>query len=158
MRKIINPFTEINGYNCFGCSPDNSYGLRMDFFEDGDEVCAVWQPLEHFQGYGKILHGGIQATLMDELASWYIYVKKNTAGVTSRIDVKYIKPVYINKGRIEIRSKLKDITGNLMVIYAELKDGSGELCSSSDVTYFTYPEKAARARLYYPGRDAFFEK
>ncbi len=158
MRKIINPFTGIEGYNCFACSPNNDHGLRMEFFEDGNDVAAIWEPDGHFQGYGKILHGGIQATLMDEIASWYIYVKRNTAGVTSAIDVRYIKPVYTDRGAIEIRARLKEIRQNIMVISAELKDKSGFVCTVAAVTYFTYPEKTARTRLHYPGRDAFFEK
>ena len=28
----------MEGYNCFGCSPDNEAGVRMEFYEDGDEV------------------------------------------------------------------------------------------------------------------------
>ncbi len=158
MRKIINPFTGISGYNCFGCSPFNEHGMKMEFFEDGDEVAAVWDPSDHFQGYGKILHGGIQATLMDELASWYIYVKMNTAGVTAGIDVKYVKPVRTDKGPIEIRSILKETRKNIMLISTELKDNSGILCAKAVVSYYTYPEKIARAKLHYPGRDAFFEK
>ena len=44
-----------------------------------------------------------------------------------------------------------------MMISAELKDSDGKVCSKAVISYFTYPEKVARAKLYYPGRDAFFE-
>lgn len=42
MRKIINPWKDMEGYNCFGCSPDNEAGVRMVFYEDGDEIVSVW--------------------------------------------------------------------------------------------------------------------
>ena len=29
MKKIINPWKKLEGYNCFGCSPDNEYGVKM---------------------------------------------------------------------------------------------------------------------------------
>ena len=32
MKKIINPWKDMEGYNCFGCSPDNEAGVRMEFF------------------------------------------------------------------------------------------------------------------------------
>ena len=35
MKKIINPWKNMEGYNCFGCSPDNEAGVRMEFYEDG---------------------------------------------------------------------------------------------------------------------------
>ena len=31
MKKIINPWRNHEGYNCFGCSPDNSIGLHVKF-------------------------------------------------------------------------------------------------------------------------------
>lgn len=42
MQKIINPWKETEGYNCFGCSPGNPAGLHMDFYEDGDEIVCRW--------------------------------------------------------------------------------------------------------------------
>ena len=38
MKKIINPWRNHEGYNCFGCSPDNPIGLHMEFYEDGDYI------------------------------------------------------------------------------------------------------------------------
>ena len=35
MKKIINPWRNHEGYNCFGCSPDNPIGLHLEFYEDG---------------------------------------------------------------------------------------------------------------------------
>ena len=40
MKKIINPWKDMEGYNCFGCSPDNEAGVRMEFYEDGDEAVS----------------------------------------------------------------------------------------------------------------------
>lgn len=44
MKKIINPWCGMEGYNCYGCNPDNKSGLRMEFYEDGDEIVSVWNP------------------------------------------------------------------------------------------------------------------
>ena len=87
MRKIINPYEKLEGFECFGCSTKNNIGLNLDFFEDGEYVISRWKPRIVLQGYKGILHGGIQATLLDEVASWVVYVKAKTAGVTSRIDI-----------------------------------------------------------------------
>ena len=46
MKKIINPWRNHEGYNCFGCSPDNPIGLHMEFYEDGDYIVSTWHP-EH---------------------------------------------------------------------------------------------------------------
>ena len=51
MKKIINPWKDMEGYNCFGCSPDNEAGVRMEFYEDGDEVVSIWKPRPEYQGW-----------------------------------------------------------------------------------------------------------
>ena len=44
MKKIVNPWLGIDGYFCFGCAPDNEAGVKMEFYEDGDEIVSVWKP------------------------------------------------------------------------------------------------------------------
>ena len=65
MKKIRNPYIglEAEGYNCFACAPHNPYGLKMEFYEDGDDVVCYWTPRAEYQGWVQTLHGGIQATL-----------------------------------------------------------------------------------------------
>ena len=53
MKKIINPWKDMEGYNCFGCSPDNEAGVRMEFYEDGDEVVSIWKPRPEYQGWAE---------------------------------------------------------------------------------------------------------
>lgn len=48
MRKLYNPFSSLPGFYCFGCSPDNHHGLKMDFFEDGDAIVSTWEPSDYF--------------------------------------------------------------------------------------------------------------
>jgi uncharacterized protein (TIGR00369 family) len=155
-RKIINPFTGKNGYNCFGCDPGNHHGLKMEFVDEGEYVTARWSPRNYFQGYKDVLHGGIQATLMDEIASWYVYAKLNTAGVTSKLEIRYKKPVYVNHGDITIRAKLISIKRNLANFKVELLDSENKLCAEAAVQYFTFDEKVARERFWYPGVEAFY--
>ena len=158
MRKIINPFPGSEGYRCFACSPDNRFGLNMTFAEDGDEVICNWEPRDHFQGYRNILHGGIQSTLLDELAAWVVFVKVKTSGTTSRIEVFYHKPVFTNQGIIRLRGRLSEIKGNIATVKAEIVDTRGEVCTEATVDYYTFPEKIARKKLYFPGYEKFFEE
>ena len=56
MKKIINPWNKKEGYNCFGCCKSNESGVKMDFYEDGDEVVSFWKPQPQFQGWTNTLH------------------------------------------------------------------------------------------------------
>lgn len=160
MKKIKNPFTEKDTsrkeYNCFGCSPFNKNGLHLEFWEDGDEIMAKWQPQKSMEGWLGVLHGGIQATLVDELAGWIVLLKKNTAGVTSALHIDYLKPVYITKGKVTIKGKLISSEGRIAKIECSLLDGDGNECLRAKADYFCFPEKIAKAKYHYPGVEAFY--
>lgn len=156
MKKITNPFVGKENYNCFGCCPDNKSGLQMEFIDLGNQVICDWEPKDHLQGYINVLHGGIQATLMDEIASWYVYTKLETGGVTSKISVRYKKPVYTNRGKIKITAELKAINKNLADITTQIFDSDGKLCSEGEIQYFILPKEQAKEKLNYPGVEKFY--
>ncbi|MDO5130133.1 MAG: PaaI family thioesterase, partial [Prevotellaceae bacterium] len=72
MKKIINPWEGMPGYNCIGCSPDHPFGFHLHFYEDGEYIVSQWQPTSDFQGWVNTLHGGIQALLLDEICGWVV--------------------------------------------------------------------------------------
>ena len=156
MRKIHNPFRGREGYNCFGCSPDHQTGLHLSFLEEGAELIAEWEPEARFEGYHGVLHGGIQATILDEIASWVVYVKIKVAGVTSSMNVRYHKPIYLNGGPLKIHAGLMKMRRNLADIHASIYDSNNELCCEATITYFTFSEEKSRESFFYPGEDAFY--
>lgn len=158
MRKIINPYTHLEGYNCFGCSSKNELGLQMEFYEDGEYVKSKWAPKAHLAGYGNILHGGIQSTILDEIASWVVYTKAKTAGVTATLNVKYKSTVFTDKGDLTIRAKLIDQNRRFATINAELLDHNENVCAEAEVKYFIFPIEVAKQKYKYPGPEAFFDK
>ena len=158
MRNLRNPFSRLEGYNCFGCSPDNPLGLHLVFTEEDDEIVSHWQPDKNFQGYFNILHGGIQATLMDEIASWTVYVKVKTAGFTSKADIRYLKTVGMDQGPLMLRAKVKQMRRNLADIEVLLFDKNNTLCAKALMTFFTFPPDQSKQFMYYPGHVQFYEE
>jgi len=157
MRKIKNPYNHLEDYNCFGCSSKNDLGLKMEFYEDGDYIVSKWQPKSHLAGYGNILHGGIQSTILDEIASWVVYTKVQTAGVTATLNVKYKNTVFTDKGELTVRAKLINKDRKFALIRAEILNSVGVICSVAEVKYFIFPQEMAKQRFHYPGVEAFFE-
>lgn len=156
MRKIVNPWDNMPGFECFGCSKANPLGLKLDFFEDGDFVVANYRPDVHFQGYHNVLHGGIQATLLDEIASWVVYVKLQTAGVTSSLNIKYRSPVILGEGYIRLKASVKEYSGRIAQIRGELYNAANKLCSEADIQYFVFPPNVAKEKYHYPGIEKFY--
>ena len=156
MVRLKNPYARFSGYNCFGCSPSNTAGLRMEFYEDGEEVVSTWSPEHHFQGFHDVLHGGIQATMMDEIASWVVFIKLDTAGVTYRLNTRYRAPVRISRGEITLRARFIEQKRSIAVMEVVLLDGEGNKCSEGTVDYFLLPRERAVRELHYPGKEAFY--
>lgn len=158
-RKIINPYAKENmpGHNCFGCSPTNPIGLNLQFYDNDGVVEIDWNPQEQYEGYTNVIHGGIQATLLDEVACYVVYTQCKTAGVTINLNVTYRSPCYISDGVIKILGKLKAVEGRKAFIDAKIINGKGEVVAEAVVTYFIYPEPVARKRYGFPGYEAFYK-
>ena len=146
MEKIINPWEGMEGYFCFGCAPNNESGLNMEFYEDGDEIVSKWVPEARFQGWLNTLHGGIQATLLDEICAWVIARKLQTAGVTSRMETQYLKPIHTTDSHLTLKGRIKEQKRNFVFIEAQ-----DEVCTKAVCTYFIFPREKAEKEMYFKG-------
>lgn len=149
MKKIVNPYKELDGYNCFGCAPHNKAGVRMEFYEDGDEVVSFWQPEPQFQGWLNTLHGGVQAVLLDEISAWVVMRKLQTTGVTSKMEIRFLRPVSTAGGKLTLRARLAGQMRNVATIEASLLDDAGTLCSKATCVYFTFPREKAEKEMHF---------
>lgn len=156
MKKLKNPFDQLPGYNCFGCSSNNHAGLQMTFYEDGDEIISKWMPDPHFQGYINMVHGGIQSTLIDEIASWVVFIKMKTGGVTSKLTTKFRKPLVISDGEVTIRAKVIEKKSRIVEIDVKLYNGKGVLCSESVAEYFLLTSEKAATTMNFPSTEDFY--
>lgn len=151
MKKIKNPFVHLDGYDCFGCAPENPLGVKMEFWEDGDEILSHWQPAPHYQGWLHTLHGGIQSVLLDEICGWTVMRKLQTGGVTSRMETRYLRPVRTDGGPLTLRAHIVSQRRNLVEIEATLANEAGEVCTRALCQYFTLPPEKARTELHFEG-------
>jgi len=159
-RKILNPYLTSGrkDYNCFGCSPSNEKGLQLKFELEGEEVVAVWSPERWAEGFRNVLHGGIQAALLDELCSWVVQSLCRTVGVTTSMEISYRKAVLISDGAICLRAKLIEQTSRMAFVEGRLLGGDGTVCATAKCKFFLFPVDKAMAAYDYPGAEAFFEK
>ncbi len=147
MKKIINPWKDLESYNCFGCASANPAGVKMEFFEDGEEIVSIWKPKPQFQGWLDTLHGGIQSVLLDEICGWVVFRKLQTTGVTSKMETRFMKSVSTNDSYITLRASLKEQKRNIAFIEARLYNSAEELCTTALCTYFTFPQEKAEKEM-----------
>ena len=67
--KHVSPMEkQPNSDMCFVCGRNNPAGLYMQFFDNGlDEVISNYTVPERYQSYPGIVHGGILASMLDEV-------------------------------------------------------------------------------------------
>lgn len=158
MKKIINPWKDLEGYNCFGCAPKNDAGAKMEFYEDGDEIVCIWKPRPEYQGWINTLHGGIQAVLLDEICAWAVLRKLQTTGVTSKMETRYRKPVTTTDSHIVLRASIKEVKRNIVIIEAKLYNEKDEVCTEAVCTYFTFSKDKSKSEMNFDHCDVESEE
>lgn len=158
MKKIINPWKGMEGYNCFGCASHNESGAKMEFYEDGDEIVSIWKPRPEYQGWIDTLHGGIQAVLLDEICAWAVLRKLQTTGVTSKMETRYRKPISTKDTHIVLRASIKEVKRNIVIIQAKLYNKDEEVCTEAVCTYFTFSKERSKDEMHFTHCDVESEE
>jgi|SRR5690554_1803653 uncharacterized protein (TIGR00369 family) len=107
--------------NCFVCGKDNPIGLKMVFDYEEENARAEFKLPAHFEGYDKIIHGGIVAAVLDEAMAKIILHHKIKA-VTGSINISYKKP--LRPERVyRVWGKILRIRKKIIETEAEISDG-----------------------------------
>jgi uncharacterized protein (TIGR00369 family) len=114
-----------NDEMCFVCGKRNQDGLQLDFELVGEDgIRTEFTPPKRFQGWKDILHGGIIATILDEVMVNVAYLRKIMA-VTVKLEIKLRKPVAVGERLIFRGQILKQGTKTLDVkAWAEQEGGA----------------------------------
>lgn len=150
LKRLINPYLGKDGYNCIGCCPTNPLGFHLQFWEDGDDVVTEWSPSANYQGWIDTLHGGIISTLIDEVAGWVISRKLQTAGMTTTLKVKFLKPVSTTEPKVTLRAHIGTQKRNFVIVQVSLLNSQGEVCDEGEATYYAFSQEKAAEMQFSP--------
>ena len=81
---------------CFVCGPANQHGLHLTFQQHADYYETTFTPPAIYQGYQNILHGGIMATVLDEVMARYAWMLAGPAA-TAKMEIRYRNPAPIGR-------------------------------------------------------------
>ena len=86
------PAFEFAEHNCFACGSLNEHGLGMTIHIDHGRAWSELRLEPRFEGWAGVAHGGILATMLDEVMGWTM-AADDEWGVTARLNLSYLKPV-----------------------------------------------------------------
>jgi acyl-coenzyme A thioesterase PaaI-like protein len=140
--KLENTFSEVEGFNCFACGPEHPFGLKLSFSYDDEKdiVFTRFQPDELFAGFPTILHGGIQATILDELAFWGTWAKFKQSGFTYDLSVRYRKKCPVDR-ILKGKAVIGDVSHRLVSSETQLIDPETEEIFTEGVVRYYLPAR-----------------
>src|SRR6476661_8650552 len=80
-------------HSCFVCGESNSIGLNLRFETDGHIVQTHFRPRAEHVGFKQVVHGGIIATLLDEIMVWACAVQTKRFAFCAELNVRFLKPL-----------------------------------------------------------------
>ena len=78
-------------HNCFACGASNPIGMRLAIELGEGTASTVWEPGPDFVGWEETVHGGLLATLLDEVMAWAPSSFDSWA-VTAEMSIRYRSP------------------------------------------------------------------
>ena len=128
---------------CFACGTKNPLGLHLSFVQEDDQLCTRVCGKPHWQGWDGVMHGGIQATIFDDLMSNHLFRVERVWAVTVEISTRFRRPVLLGPellftSRVERRSgKLWEMTGECF-----LAEDAGTVLSVASGRFMQVPHPA----------------
>ncbi|MFH1524361.1 MAG: PaaI family thioesterase [Chloroflexota bacterium] len=133
-----------NSRMCFICGLENPVGLKLKIYEiEPGVIETTYTAPEHFQSYPGILHGGIVATILDEISG------RSQMGdpslerfmFTAKLEVKYRKNVPIGQP-LRIVGKAGKTRSRMAEAWAGIFDEEGTLLAEGNTLLVDIPTEA----------------
>jgi len=107
---------------CFGCSRTNPDGLQLRFFQRGDTVTAACRVPDRLHGAPAIAHGGIVATILDEVSCVAGLAARGVFFVTGELSVRFDRPCPVETD-LAAAARIVESRPRYVIIEAELRQG-----------------------------------
>jgi len=128
MREIV----KYSG--CFVCGDKNPIGLAVRFYEKDGGAAAEFVPKQAQQGYKGLLHGGILASLLDEVMIKSVLVKSRFC-VTAELSIRFKKPVEVGD-RLSVFGCVEKENGRIYTTRGWAKNQKGGVVALGKGKYF----------------------
>ncbi|MGA2511298.1 MAG: PaaI family thioesterase [Candidatus Acidiferrales bacterium] len=133
--------------HCFGCGGANTRGMQLTFEQDDDakRIRGRFRISADYQGGVGFVHGGIVATLLDEVMAKVSRFREDHA-MTAELTVEYLKPVPVDRD-VTIEGWEVERNGRSLRREGEIRDASGTILARGRGRFVQIDREALRKRL-----------
>ncbi len=128
---------------CFGCSPHNERGLQLTLTHVSHSgVAGRYTAPDHTCGAPGVIHGGVQAAILDEAIGFAVHAHEESEGtdttdeaawqhvVTVEFDLRYRRPAPVGVD-LGVRAEVVRVSGRDFLAVAELVDDDDQVLTSA---------------------------
>lgn len=133
-----------NSRMCFICGVENPVGLHLKIYDTEPGMTAAdYTVPEQYQSYPGIVHGGIVATILDEVSGRALMgdAAQPRFMFTAKIEVKYRKNVPIGKP-LKVVGKAGKTRGRMAEAWGGIYDEEGTLLAESNSLLIDLPKES----------------
>jgi len=116
-------------HNCFACGAGNPIGMHLAIELGEGTASTVWEPGPDFVGWEETVHGGLLATLLDEVMAWAPSSFDSWA-VTAEISIRYRSPAAPGE-RLAAKGWVTDRRRRIYKVSGEVRGGDGRLIAEA---------------------------
>ena len=117
--------------SCFACGHSNPHGLNLQFRKVGDGMMTEWKPSDHQTGFANTVHGGLIATVLDEIMAWTCGVIGGRFAYSVDLQIHYTHPLKPGQNVTGIGTILENRKRRIFQASATIKTGETEIASAT---------------------------
>jgi acyl-coenzyme A thioesterase PaaI-like protein len=97
-------------FHCFACDPDHPKGLRLGFDVAGpDRLRTQFTVSGEYVGAERFVHGGIIATVFDDLMKWCLLRFRPRPHITLQMEQRFRHPIFTDTPLIGEATIVEDL-------------------------------------------------
>jgi uncharacterized protein (TIGR00369 family) len=130
-------------HSCFVCGESNPLGLKLRFQTDGRVVQTHFVPRAEHVGFKGTVHGGLAATVLDEIMVWACAVNTKRFAFCAELSVRYLHPLSPGEEVIVTAELVTNRKGKLFEPKGEIKNQQGVVLATATGKYIPIKELTA---------------
>jgi uncharacterized protein (TIGR00369 family) len=127
-------------HSCFVCGESNAIGLNLRFETDGAVVTTHFTPRPEHIGFKQVVHGGIIATVLDEIMVCATQTKR--FAYCAEMTVRFLRPLRPGE-EVIVTGELTANRRKIFDAQAALKDSAGNIIATATGRYLPVKETDA---------------
>ena len=127
-------------HSCFVCGESNPHGLKMRFHAEGRLVTAKFRPCAEHVGFKGVVHGGLTATVLDEIMVWACVVATRKFAFCAELKVRYLRPLAPGEEVVVTSELVADHKGRILEAKAAMHNAAGKMLVQATGKYMPLKE------------------